>query len=54
MKDNLQSEYDKLKQEDEEKSVRLQDLTLQMDRREQAKQDLKGKDVRHASSRWVF
>nr|XP_006811967.1 PREDICTED: kinesin heavy chain [Saccoglossus kowalevskii] len=38
----LQSDFDKLKHEEAEKASRLQELTLQMDRREQAKQDLKG------------
>lgn len=40
--DNLQAEYDKLKSEETEKSAKLQELSLQIDRREQAKQDLKG------------
>jgi kinesin family protein 5 len=34
--------YDKLKAEEEQKTARLQELSLQIDRREQAKQDLKG------------
>lgn len=38
----LTSDYEKLKQEETEKSARLAELSLQMDRREQAKQDLKG------------
>ena len=40
--EKLQTDYDKLKQEETEKSSRLAELSLQMDRREQAKQDLKG------------
>lgn len=40
--DKLQSDYDKLKQEESEKSAKLAELSLQIDRREQAKQDLKG------------
>ncbi|XP_064613809.1 kinesin heavy chain-like [Liolophura sinensis] len=40
--EKLQADYDKLKQEESEKSARLAELSLQMDRREQAKQDLKG------------
>lgn len=40
--ENLQSEYSKLKSEEGEKSAKLQELSLQIDRREQAKQDLKG------------
>ncbi|OWF47697.1 kinesin heavy chain-like isoform X2 [Mizuhopecten yessoensis] len=40
--DKLQSDYDKLKQEESEKSAKLAELSLQLDRREQAKQDLKG------------
>ena len=40
--EKLTSDYEKLKQEEVEKSSRLAELSLQMDRREQAKQDLKG------------
>lgn len=40
--DRLQQDYDKLKQEEQEKSQKLQELTLMSDRREQARQDLKG------------
>jgi len=40
--ENLQTEYGKLKSEEGEKSAKLQELSLQIDRREQAKQDLKG------------
>lgn len=40
--EKLTSDYEKLKQEETEKSARLAELSLQMDRREQAKQDLKG------------
>ena len=40
--EKLQADYDKLKTEETEKSQKLQELSLQIDRREQAKQDLKG------------
>ncbi|XP_077979349.1 kinesin heavy chain-like isoform X2 [Glandiceps talaboti] len=40
--DNLQADFDKLKHDEGDKASKLQDLTLQLDRREQAKQDLKG------------
>lgn len=40
--ENVQGDYDKLKQEETVKSAKLAELTLQIDRREQAKQDLKG------------
>lgn len=40
--EKLTSDYEKLKQDETEKSARLSELSLQMDRREQAKQDLKG------------
>lgn len=40
--EKLTSDYEKLKQDEVEKSSRLAELSLQMDRREQAKQDLKG------------
>lgn len=40
--EKLQSDYDKLKQEEGEKTAKLANLSLQLDRREQAKQDLKG------------
>ena len=40
--DKLTSDYEKLKQEEAEKTSKLSELSLQMDRREQAKQDLKG------------
>ena len=40
--EKLQSDYDKLKAEEREKSEKLAELSLQIDRREQAKQDLKG------------
>jgi kinesin family protein 5 len=40
--EKLQTDYDKLKSEEAEKSAKLAELSLQMDRREQAKQDLKG------------
>ena len=35
-------DYDKLKREEEEKSAKLADITVANERREQAKQDLKG------------
>ena len=37
-------DYDKLKREEEEKSAKLADMTVANERREQAKQDLKGKN----------
>jgi len=40
--EKLESDYDRLKAEESEKSARLSELSLQMDRREQARQDLKG------------
>ena len=40
--ERLQQEYDKLKAEEQEKSVKLHELTMINDRREQARQDLKG------------
>lgn len=40
--EKLQADYDKLKAEEADKSARLAELSLQIDRREQAKQDLKG------------
>ena len=40
--DKLTSDYERLKQEETEKANKLAELSLQMDRREQAKQDLKG------------
>ena len=40
--EKLQSDYDKLKHEETEKTAKLAELSLQIDRREQAKQDLKG------------
>jgi kinesin family protein 5 len=40
--ERLQLEYDKLKVEEQEKSVKLHELTVLSDRREQARQDLKG------------
>lgn len=40
--EKLQHDYDRLKQDETEKTSRLADLSLQFDRREQAKQDLKG------------
>jgi len=40
--EKLAGDYDKLKKEEIDKSSRLQEMTLQQERREQAKQDLKG------------
>jgi len=40
--EKLQSDYDKLKQEESEKSSKLAEVTVQIDRREQARQDLMG------------
>ncbi|XP_052795798.1 kinesin heavy chain-like isoform X1 [Mya arenaria] len=40
--EKLQSDYDKLKQEESDKSSRLAELSLQRDRREQGRQDLMG------------
>ncbi|XP_078737701.1 kinesin heavy chain-like [Lampetra fluviatilis] len=40
--ERLRSDYEKLKSEEQEKSRRLHELTLLQDRREQARQDLKG------------
>ncbi|CAF98831.1 unnamed protein product [Tetraodon nigroviridis] len=40
--ERLRVEHEKLKTVEQEKSRQLQELTLQLDRREQAKQDLKG------------
>ena len=40
--DKLQIDYDKLKAEESEKTAKLNELTLQIDRKEQARQDLKG------------
>ncbi|RWS17370.1 kinesin heavy chain-like protein [Dinothrombium tinctorium] len=40
--ERLQQEYDKLKQDEQEKSEKLQELMMLSDRREQARQDLKG------------
>ncbi|CAF1262741.1 unnamed protein product [Rotaria sp. Silwood1] len=40
--EKLSGDYDKLKKEETDKSSRLQEMTLQQERREQAKQDLKG------------
>lgn len=40
--DKMQTDYDKLKSDEADKTGRLQELTLQMDKREQAKEDLKG------------
>ena len=40
--EKVQSDYDKLKADDVEKSAKLSELSTQMSRREQAKQDLKG------------
>ena len=40
--EKLQADYDKLKSEEQEKTGKLAELSLQIDRREQAKQDLRG------------
>ncbi|XP_052220674.1 kinesin heavy chain-like isoform X3 [Dreissena polymorpha] len=40
--EKVQGDYDKLKQEESEKSTKLAELSLQIDRREQARQDLMG------------
>ncbi|CAF0863065.1 unnamed protein product [Rotaria sordida] len=40
--EKLFGDYEKLKKEETDKSSRLQEMTLQQERREQAKQDLKG------------
>jgi kinesin family protein 5 len=40
--ERLQQEYEKLKQEEHEKSLKLQELVFLNERREQARQDLKG------------
>jgi len=40
--EKLSGDYEKLKKEEVDKSSRLQEMTLQQERREQAKQDLKG------------
>ena len=40
--ERLQQEYDKLKTEEQEKSAKLHEMTVLNDRREQARQDLKG------------
>ena len=37
------ADYEKLKREEEEKSAKLADITVANERKEQAKQDLKGK-----------
>jgi len=40
--EKLELDYERLKADEAEKSARLSELSLQMDRREQARQDLKG------------
>ena len=40
--EKLASDYERLKREENDKSARLADVTLQLERREQAQQDLKG------------
>lgn len=40
--EKIQGDYEKLKAEDVEKTAKLSELSTQMSRREQAKQDLKG------------
>lgn len=42
-KDQLQSDYDRLRTDDVEKEKRLREFNFLSDKREQAKQDLKGK-----------
>uniref|UniRef100_A0A915K652 Kinesin-like protein n=1 Tax=Romanomermis culicivorax TaxID=13658 RepID=A0A915K652_ROMCU len=41
-KDQLQTEFDRLKDEDNEREKKLREINLMSDKREQAKQDLKG------------
>lgn len=41
-KDQLQNDFDKLKVDEVEKDKKLRELSLLSDKREQAKQDLKG------------
>jgi len=40
--EKMQADYDKLKSDEQEKTAKLAELSLQIDRREQAKQDLMG------------
>lgn len=40
--EKLQSDYEKVRKDESEKSIRLQELVAQQEMREQAKQDLKG------------
>uniref|UniRef100_A0A914XJA2 Kinesin-like protein n=1 Tax=Plectus sambesii TaxID=2011161 RepID=A0A914XJA2_9BILA len=42
VKDQLQADYDKMKQEENDKEKKLKELSALSDKREQAKQDLKG------------
>ncbi len=39
--EQLQNDYDKLKKDERDKEVKLRDLHIKFDRREQARQDLK-------------
>lgn len=41
-RDQLQSEYDNLKADESDKAAKLKDMSSVLDKREQAKQDLKG------------
>lgn len=41
-REQLQSEYDKLKADESDKAAKLKDMSSVLDKREQAKQDLKG------------
>jgi len=41
-RDQLQSDYDKLKTDEVDREKKLRELSVMADRREQAKQDLKG------------
>lgn len=53
--EKLQGDFDKLKQEENDKTAKLAEMSLLIDRREQAKQDLKGLEetvVRIASRAW--
>jgi len=49
-KDQLQNDYDRLKTDESEKEKKLRELSLMSDKREQAKQDLKGKLVNETAS----
>ena len=49
--EKLQSDYDKLKSEESDKTSKLAELSLQIDRRQQAAQDLKGLEETVVSAR---